>query len=127
MNMEIPTNLKYAQTHEWARVEGDVVVVGITDFAQKQLGDIVFIELPAIGKKVKQAENLGTIESAKAVGELLSPVSGEVIEVNKAVEGDPAVVNSAPYENGWLVKLKVGNAADLDKLLTPAQYAEIAK
>ena len=127
MNMEIPTNLKYAQTHEWARVEGDVVVVGITDFAQKQLGDIVFIELPAIGKKVKQAENLGTSESAKSVGELLSPVSGEVIEVNKAVEGDPAVVNSAPYENGWLVKLKVGNAADLDKLLTPAQYAEIAK
>ena len=119
----IPKHLRYTKEHEWVAVEGGTGTMGITDFAQHQLGDIVYVELPEVGRTVKAGETLGTIESVKAVSEIYSPVSGEVVEVNGAIEGDPSVVNKDPYGAGWMVKLKMKNPAELDELLGPADYA----
>jgi glycine cleavage system H protein len=125
--MEFPSELKYTESHEWAKVQGNVVLVGITDFAQEQLGDIVFVELPTVGKKVKQFDEAGNVESAKAVGELKMPVSGEIVEVNKKLEDHPELVNSSPYREGWMVKIKLANPADLNKLLPVDKYKLLAK
>lgn len=104
--MSIPQDLLYTKSHEWARVEGDIVVIGITHYAQDQLGEVVFVELPAVGDAVEAGQEMGTLESVKAVSELLSPLSGEVIEANEALEDDPNLVNQSPFEGGWLVKIK---------------------
>lgn len=123
--MSIPSELKYTKEHEWLRVEGDVVVVGITDHAQAQLGDVVFVDLPAVGAKLKQGATFGTVESVKAVSDLYAPVSGEVIEVNALLASSPEKVNTEPYGAAWMLKVKVANAAELDALLDAKAYAAL--
>jgi glycine cleavage system H protein len=117
-----PENLKYTREHEWVRLEGDVSVVGITYYAQSELGDVVFVDLPAKGKALVAGEELGTIESVKAVSEIYAPVSGEVLETNEGLRDHPDRVNADPYGQGWLVKVRVGNPKDLDDLLTASAY-----
>ncbi len=119
-------NLKYAKTHEWVKVEGNVAVIGISDHAQKALGDITFVELPAVGKIVKQGQECGVIESVKAASDIFAPVSGKVIEVNSAVAGAPETVNQDPLGKGWLIKLTDIEAGQLDGLMNAKQYEEMA-
>ena len=119
-----PTDLRYTKDHEWLRVDGDETLVGITDFAQRQLGDVVFVELPEVGRRLEQGEAFGTIESVKAVSELFSPVSGEVVAVNDALASDPAVVNADPYGKGWMVKMRLASDSELDQLLGSAEYGK---
>lgn len=120
--MNFPENLKYTKDHEWVLVDGDTGTVGITDYAQGELGDVVFVELPAIGRSVKQGESFGTIEAVKAVSDMYAPISGLVAEVNKELEKAPEIVNKDPYGKGWMVKIKVSNPADLSMLLNAAAY-----
>lgn len=124
--MTYPTTYKYTKDHEWIDVSGDEGKVGITDFAQKQLGDVVYLELPAIGTKLTPGQSFGTIESVKAVSELYSPVSGEVVRVNDAIKAKPEQVNSDPH-GSWLIVLKMASPADAAKLLDAAQYADLVK
>ncbi len=119
----VPADLKYAKSHEWARVAGDLATVGITDHAQHELTDVVFVELPAVGRKVKAGESCAVVESVKTASDIYSPVSGEITEVNRAVVDNPALVNSAPYGDGWFFKLRLANPAELAALLPPDQYA----
>jgi glycine cleavage system H protein len=123
--MNIPSNLKYSNDHEWCRLEGDVAYVGITDFAQSELGDIVFVDVPTVGETLEAGEVFGAVEAVKTVSDLFLPRGGEVLEVNEAVDADPALVNKDPYGEGWLVKVQISNAADYDALLSPEQYAEL--
>jgi glycine cleavage system H protein len=123
MSANVPSDLKYAKSHEWVRVTGDTATVGITDHAQHELTDIVFVELPAVGRKVKAGEACAVVESVKTASDIYSPASGEVLEVNQAVEKDPAKVNSDPYGQGWFYKIRLANAAELAGLLDAAQYA----
>lgn len=117
-----PEGLSYAKTHEWVRIDGDTAVIGISDHAQDELGDIALVQLPEVGRVLQVDEPFGEIESIKAVSELYSPVSGEVVAVNESLEAAPEQVNNSPYEHGWLVRLKIKNLADVDALLTAAQY-----
>jgi len=121
----IPADLKYSKEHEWVNVDGDTVTIGITDYAQGELGDIVFIELPDIGTKVKYMEPFGTIEAVKAVSDLFSPITGEIIEVNILLEGDAGIVNSDPYGEGWIIKVKIDDSSELDQLMDAANYQEL--
>ena len=121
----VPANLKYSNDHEWCRVEGDVAVIGITDYAQSQLGDIVFVDVPTVGETIEANEVFGSIEAVKTVSDAFIPVGGEVVEFNDAVDADPALVNSDPYGEGWMIKVKMSNPADYDSLLTPEAYAEL--
>lgn len=118
----VPSDLKYAKSHEWVRVSGDTAVVGITDHAQHELTDIVFVELPTVGRKVKAGEACAVVESVKTASDIYSPVSGEITEVNSAVVDNPALVNSAPDTDGWFYKIKLSNAAELSSLLSPEDY-----
>ncbi|MGH7341343.1 MAG: glycine cleavage system protein GcvH [Candidatus Rokuibacteriota bacterium] len=120
----VPADLKYTQEHEWAKREGDLVRVGITAFAQDQLGDVVFVELPKVGAKVAQRQAFGVVESVKAVSDLFAPVSGEVTETNAALTKSPETVNQDPYGKGWMIVVRPSSAADWDQLLTAAQYTE---
>ena len=120
--MENPIDRKYTKEHEWIKIDGDVATVGITDFAQDQLTDVVFVELPDVGKQIEQNGNLCVVESVKSVSEVFSPISGEIVEVNKALENSPELVNNEPFEGGWIAKLKVKNEAELDQLMTPEEY-----
>ena len=122
--MPYPTDLKYTKDHEWIRVNGDIADVGITDYAQRQLGDVVFVELPDVGKAVTAGESFGSIESVKAVSELFAPMSGEVIEVNSALKEHPERVNKDPHA-AWMIRIRPSNAADADALLDSAQYQAI--
>ena len=122
-----PTNLRYTKDHEWILVEGATGTVGITDFAQAQLGDIVYVELPAVGRTIAQHEVVGTIESVKAVSEIYSPVSGEVVEANTGLNDTPDVVNRDPHGAAWLFKVRLANPAEVDGLLDAAAYGEHAK
>jgi glycine cleavage system H protein len=117
-----PEGLRYTKDHEWAKQDGDLVVVGITHFAQDQLGDVVFVELPPVGKAVEAGQSFGVIEAVKTVSDLYAPVAGEIVEVNPALAQEPALVNQAPYEGGWMVKLRPRNATDIAHLLDAAQY-----
>ncbi len=119
---QVPTDLKYAKSHEWVRVSGDTATVGITDHAQHELTDIVFVELPSVGRKVKAGEACAVVESVKTASDIYSPVSGEIVEVNKAAADDPALVNREPHAGGWFYKIKLSNPAELAALLTPEQY-----
>ncbi|MFI3332166.1 MAG: glycine cleavage system protein GcvH [Rikenellaceae bacterium] len=123
--MNIPSNLKYSSDHEWCSVEGDVATIGITDFAQSQLGDIVFVDVPTVGESIASGELFGTIEAVKTVSDAFSPVSGEVMEFNEGVDADPSVVNSDPYGEGWLIKIKMSDSSEIDSLLSAEQYAEL--
>jgi len=118
----VPSDLKYAKSHEWVRVSGDTATVGITDHAQHELTDIVFVELPAVGRQVKVGEACAVVESVKTASDIYSPVSGEIIEINPAVVDNPALVNTDPHAAGWFYKIKLSNAADLNALLSPADY-----
>lgn len=121
-----PTDLKYTKDHEWVRITGTEAVVGITDYAQQQLGDVVFVDLPAVGRTLAQGEVFGTIESVKAVSELFSPVSGEVVAVNADLPNKPEVVNSEPHGT-WMIKIAVAKPDEIAGLLTSVQYEELAK
>ena len=118
----IPADLKYAKSHEWVRVSGGIATVGITDHAQHELTDVVFVELPERGRKVKAGETCAVVESVKTASDIYSPVSGEILETNKTVVDNPALVNSAPFAEGWFYKVKLSNPAELDALLSPQQY-----
>ena len=120
----VPKDLKYTREHEWAKQEGDRVRVGITAYAQEQLGDVVFVELPKVGAKVTAAKNFGVVESVKAVSDLFAPVSGEVVETNAELPPKPETVNKDPYGKGWMIIVKPSNAGELDQLLTAQQYEE---
>jgi glycine cleavage system H protein len=123
--MNVPANLLYTKDHEWLRVEGNTGYVGVTDFAQGELGDIVFIEIETVGETLAKEEVFGTIEAVKTVSDMFMPVSGEILEVNPALEESPDVVNKDPYGKGWMVKIKITNAAETAGLLTPDQYKAI--
>ena len=118
----IPSDLKYAKSHEWVRVSDGVATVGITDHAQHELTDVVFVELPAVGRKVKAGEACAVVESVKTASDIYSPVSGEITEINKSVVDNPALVNTDPYAGGWFYKIKLANPAELNSLLGPDQY-----
>jgi len=122
-----PADLKYAKTHEWLRLEGDVATIGITDFAQGELSDIVYVEITAVGKTIKRDEPIGTIEAVKAVSDLYSPVSGQVVAANESLKDSPANVNKDPYGEGWMAKIKVSDPSELQSLLDAAAYAEQAR
>lgn len=123
--MNVPEELKYTKDHEWARVENDIVTVGITDYAQGELGDIVYIDLPEAGARVEANAAFGTIEAVKAVSDLFAPISGEVVEVNSNLQEKPEVVNDDPYGEGWMIKIKISDMAEIDKLLNYTQYKEL--
>ncbi|PRD38366.1 UNVERIFIED_CONTAM: gcvH [Trichonephila clavipes] len=118
-----PAELKYAASHEWARLEGDVVTVGITDHAQDALGDLVYVELPTVGDQVSAGDEAGVVESVKAASDIYAPVSGEIFAVNDSLADTPETVNSEPYEGGWLYKIKASDVSELDKLLSADEYA----
>lgn len=119
---QVPSDLKYAKSHEWVRVSGDTATIGISDHAQHELTDVVFVELPDVGRKVKAAEACAVVESVKTASDIYSPVSGEIIEINQAAANDPSLVNREPFAGGWFYKIKLGDPADLSALLTPDQY-----
>ena len=121
----VPANLKYSNDHEWCLLEGDVATIGITDFAQSQLGDIVFVDVPTLDETLAAGDVFGSIEAVKTVSDAFLPMGGEVIEVNSAIEDDAALVNKDPYGEGWIIKVNVSNPAEWDDLLTPEQYAEL--
>ncbi len=123
--MTYPENLKYTKDHEWVRVEGGIAVVGVTDFAQKELGDIVFVEVETVGETLKQSEVFGTIEAVKTVSDLFLPVGGEVLEFNETLEDEPELVNSSAYDKGWIVKVKMKDPSQLDTLLDVEAYKAI--
>ena len=120
--MQIPDNLKYTKDHEWALVDGDVVTVGITDYAQGELGDIVYVELPEVGDDVSAGDSFGTIEAVKAVSDLFAPVSGEVVEINEDLSDQPETINKDAYGEGWIIKIKLSDPSEFDDLLDKAQY-----
>jgi glycine cleavage system H protein len=120
-----PDNLLYSKEHEWVSIDGDTATVGITDYAQNSLGDIVYVELPKVGTKIDQFGSVGVIESVKAVSDLFTPVSGEIVDVNSTLDDDPAAVNREPYEAGWLFKLRLTNPAESTNLLSPVEYDKI--
>jgi len=123
--MNVPENLKYTKDHEWLRVEGDVAYVGVTDFAQSELGDIVFIEIETVGETLKTGEVFGTIEAVKTVSDMFMPVGGEILEKNPVLEETPDAVNKDPYGKGWMVKIKVTDISEAGLLLTPEKYKEL--
>jgi glycine cleavage system H protein len=123
--MKLPDNLKYTQDHEWVLVDGDVATIGITYFAQGELGDIVFVEIETEGESLDKGEIFGTVEAVKTVSDLFMPLSGEVIEVNEGLSDNPEVVNKDPYGDGWMIKVKIANEAELADLLSPEEYQKM--
>jgi glycine cleavage system H protein len=123
--MNVPDNLKYTKDHEWIKLDGDTAVIGITDFAQNELGDIVYVEIETEGEEVDAGEVFGTVEAVKTVSDLFMPVAGEVIEINEALESAPEKVNEDPYGEGWMIKISIKNSSELENLLTPEAYQEL--
>ena len=123
--MNIPADLKYTQDHEWVRVEGDVATVGVTDFAQGELGDVVFVEIETEGEELDKGETFGTVEAVKTVSDLFMPVGGEVTEVNEGLADEPELVNKDAYGEGWMIKIKVADAAELDDLMSAEDYQKL--
>lgn len=123
--MTVPAELKYTVEHEWIRVEGDEIVVGVTEFAQGELGDVVFIEIETEGETLAKGETFGTIEAVKTVSDLYMPVDGEVVKVNPALEDTPELVNSEPFEGGWMIRIKVGDPSQLDGLMSADEYSAL--
>ena len=120
--MNVPADLRFNTSHEWVRLEGDIATVGISDHAQEELTDVVFVELPAVGRAVDAGDPTAVVESVKAASDIYAPIGGEVVEVNPEVESNPALVNTDPYGDGWIFKLRVKNTADVESLLTPEAY-----
>jgi glycine cleavage system H protein len=125
--MEFPSSLKYTKEHEWTRIEDRRATIGITDFAQDELGDVVYVELPAVGKTITQMSTFGVVESVKAVSDLYTPVSGTVVEVNKKLEEHPELVNTDPYGEGWMLIVEMSNPSEIDTLLTAEEYQAYLK
>ncbi len=125
MEVRIPKDLLYTEDHEWARKENGEIIEGITDFAQSELQDIVFIELPEVGQEVAQGDSIATIEAVKTVTDLYAAVSGKIVKVNKELESKPELINKDPYDTGWIVKIKISDPAELDTLLTPLEYKKV--
>ena len=125
--MNIPAELKYTKEHEWIRIEGNVATIGVTDYAQAELTDITFFELPEIGREVKQMEEIGVIETSKAVAEIFSPISGKVIEVNSALDDAPETLNSDCYGDGWLVKIEISDEVEVEQLMSADDYNELTE
>lgn len=123
----IPKNLRYTKDHEWALKKEDIIVVGITEHAQHQLGDIVFIELPAIGSKIEKEKQFGTVESVKAVSELYSPVTGEIVKINETLKETPDIINKDSYDQGWMIHIKLTHQKEWDELLSPEQYKKLTE
>jgi glycine cleavage system H protein len=123
--MNIPSNLQYTKDHEWAKIENGVATIGITDFAQGELGDIVFVELPEVGKSFNPGDTFGTIEAVKTVTDLFSPISGKIVAINEGLDSDPGKVNSDPYGDGWLVKIRLSDPDEKDGLMSSIAYEEI--
>ena len=123
--MNIPENLKYTKDHEWIKIESNYALIGVTDFAQSELGDIVFVEVDSIDENLDQEEVFGTIEAVKTVSDLYMPVSGKVIEVNDALEDDPELINTNPYDQGWIIKIEISNKEELDGLITYKEYKNL--
>jgi glycine cleavage system H protein len=123
--MNVPQNLKYTKDHEWVLVEGDVATVGITDFAQGELGDIVYVEIETVGESIDHEEVFGSVEAVKTVSDLFMPISGEIIEFNDKLEADPELVNSDPYGDGWMIKVKISDASQVNSLLDAAAYSAL--
>lgn len=123
--MNIPAELKYTSDHEWVKIDGDLATIGITEYAQGELGDVVFVELPEVGTEVDKGESFGTIEAVKAVADIFSPVSGEVTEINEALEDAPETVNQDPYGNGWMVKIKLSVLSEIDDMMDAAAYEKV--
>ena len=124
---DFPDNLQYTKDHEWIRVTGDEGVIGITDFAQAALGDVVYVELPRVGDKFEQGDPFGSVESVKSVSELFIPVSGEILELNEGLADAPESVNNEPYKSGWMIKVKITKAGEVDKLLSSSEYEDFCK
>lgn len=125
--LSFPENVRYSKDHEWARPDGQLFVVGISDYAQDQLGDIVFVELPEIGSQIKRNDEFGSVESVKAVSELYMPIGGEVVEINNNLEDSPELVNTKPYEDGWMVKIKPADTGEFDQLMDQKSYISSLK
>ena len=123
--MKIPNELKYTKDHEWIAIDGEIATVGITDFAQRELGDIVYVEIETVGELLKADEVFGTVEAVKTVSDLFLPVEGEILELNEDLETSPEDVNNDPYEKGWMIKMKVSNPSDLDYLLSSDEYKKL--
>jgi len=123
--MKIPDDLKYTKDHEWIRIKNDEAVIGITDFAQHELGDIVFVEVETVGETLDKEDVFGTIEAVKTVSDLFMPVAGELLEFNEALADEPELVNKDPYGDGWIIKLKITDSSQLDDLLSPSQYKDV--
>ncbi len=123
--MKIPENLKYTKDHEWVRVEEDFAYIGVTDFAQGELGDVVFIEIETEGESLDKEEVFGTIEAVKTVSDMFMPISGEVLEANPKIEDEPELINKDPYGEGWIIKISITDSSELDELLTPEQYNDL--
>ena len=120
--MNVPKNLKYTNDHEWVKVDGEIATIGITDFAQGELGDIVYVEVDTLEETLDKEEVFGTVEAVKTVSDLFMPISGEILEFNESLETNPEKVNDNPYEDGWMIKIKISNASELEELLSPEDY-----
>ncbi|MFX1278668.1 MAG: glycine cleavage system protein GcvH [Promethearchaeota archaeon] len=127
MSYDFPSDLKYTTTHEWVDLQNSIAIVGITDYAQHQLGDIVFVELPEVGMVFEKESHAGEIESVKAVGDLIMPLSGEIIEVNMQLAEHPELVNSSPFDKGWMMKIEISHASEIDELISVEKYKELVK
>tara|TARA_B100001013_G_C24601417_1_gene439075 strand:- start:307 stop:684 length:378 start_codon:yes stop_codon:yes gene_type:complete len=125
--MSLPEDLKYTKEHEWLKVDGETAIIGITEHAQSELGDIIFIEFPNVDQKIEKNEPFGTIEAVKTVADLFAPVSGKVIEINETLEDNPEFVNSDPYVNGWIVKVSISDISEMEELMSADKYAELIK
>jgi len=123
----VPAGLLYSKEHEWLKLDGDVATIGITDYAQGSLGDIVYVELPRVGAALTQSSSIGVVESVKAVSDIFTPVGGEVVEINAAIDGDPATVNRDPYGEGWFFKMQLADVSQTSELLSPEQYEQLIK
>ncbi|MEC8646128.1 MAG: glycine cleavage system protein GcvH [Candidatus Latescibacterota bacterium] len=121
----VPENVSYSDSHEWIQVESDIATIGITDFAQSELGDIVFVELPEVGEYAKRGETFGTVEAVKTVEDLIAPLSGEVLEANETLEEDAEQINKDPYGAGWMIKIRIEDEEQLEELLSPSEYSDI--
>lgn len=123
--MNVPSNLKFTKDHEWVRVEGDIAVIGITDFAQHELGDIVYVEIETVGENLGKEEVFGSVEAVKTVSDLFMPISGEILELNENLDGNPELVNTDPYNEGWMVKVKITDSTELDSLMDADGYKDL--
>ncbi len=123
--MDVPKNLKYNSEHLWVKVNGDKALIGVTDFAQDQLGDIIYVDIPEAGYELEQNESFGTIESAKSVSELYAPLGGQVTRINESLKDEPELINEEPYDSGWILEVKLNNENEVEELLSPEQYEEL--